>query len=274
MTDYAIGDVQGCNKELGALLEKIDFSPGRDRIYLLGDLVNRGPDSLGVLRRVRALGQAAECVLGNHDLHLLAHAAGGRAGSRDTLEAILAAPDRESLLDWLARRPLALRWPGDGSLLLHAGVVPQWSAAQTLSLASEASAVIAGPGRNAFLAEMYGNQPDRWRDALQGHDRIRFVINALTRLRYCDAEGAILLEDKGRPDPGRQHSIPWFQVPGRALEGTRVVFGHWSTLGRVHWPDENVSCLDTGCVWGGTLTAMNLHTGALTQVMSSLPPHP
>lgn len=274
MTDYAIGDIQGCAAEFEALLKEVSFKPGRDTVYLLGDLVNRGPDSLAVLRRVRSLGTSAVSLLGNHDLHLLANAAGGRSSARDTFSEILAAPDRDDLLEWLAALPLAVRWPVDGSLLVHAGIAPQWSPQMTLELAAEVSDLLRGTERNRFLSQMYGDEPRRWDDSLAGFDRARFVVNVLTRLRKTDRNGNAMLDDKSRPDTGRQDSMPWFQVPGRLTLGTRVVFGHWSTLGRIEWPDENVYCLDTGCVWGGKLTAMNLETGEITQVMSSMPPHP
>lgn len=273
MSNWAVGDVQGCLLELDTLLETISFQPDRDHLYLLGDIVNRGPDSLGTLRRVRALGPAATVVLGNHDLHLLAAAAGGRRGRRDTLDAVLAAPDCKDLLDWLASCPLAVHLANPDTVLVHAGLAPQWAADTALALAAEASAVIRGPAGRDFLAAMYGDDPGTWDASLAGHDRTRFVVNALTRLRYCDHPGALRLDAKASPGDHPDGLLPWFQHPQRASQGTRIVFGHWSTLGQVAWPGDKAYCLDTGCVWGGTLTAMNLDSGRTVQVPSRQPKH-
>jgi bis(5'-nucleosyl)-tetraphosphatase (symmetrical) len=268
MTRIAIGDVQGCADELRALVAKTGFSPDRDRLWFVGDLVNRGPGSLEVLRWVRSLGDAAVVVLGNHDLHLLAVACGGHRKLRDddTLDAILGAPDREALLEWLLHRPLAWRDAGDGSggeLMIHAGLVPQWSPDDALRLAREVErALRRDPG--AVFASMSGNRPDRWDEALEGADRRRFVINALTRLRYCRPDGTIDLKMKGRPGSQPREWLPWFEQPTRASAGTRVVCGHWSTLGLVDRPD--LLALDTGCVWGGALTAASLDDGRRWQV--------
>lgn len=266
MSTYAIGDLQGCHDEFLALLSALRFDPARDRALLTGDLVNRGPKSLEALRYVRSLGRAAVTVLGNHDLHLLAVAEGGKPGSRDTLDGILHAPDRDELLDWLAQQPLAWDDPETGVLLVHAGLPPQWSRRRTLDLAAEAAALIAGPKRRKFLARMYGNEPDRWDESLEGMDRHRFVINCLTRMRYCTADGRIDLRHKGAPGSQPPELLPWFEVPGRATEGERIVFGHWSTLGRVNWESSQVYGLDTGCVWGASLSALNLDSGELTRV--------
>jgi bis(5'-nucleosyl)-tetraphosphatase (symmetrical) len=256
--DYLVGDVQGCDAALGALLDQIGFSPSRDHLVVLGDLVNRGPESLAVLRRLRGYGDAASCLLGNHDLHLLAVAHGVRRPHRsDTLDDILGAPDREAWLDWLRTRRLALERAG--WLCVHAGVVPQWSAGDTLALAAEVEALLAGPGLAAFLPLMYGNEPARWSDALQGADRWRFVINVLTRIRFCTDDGTLEFGTKegvGGAPPGHR---PWFEVPGRRTAGQPIATGHWSTLGLVSRPD--LLSIDTGCVWGGRLTAVRVDGG-------------
>lgn len=257
---YLIGDVQGCDAALSRLLEKIDFSPSRDRLVLLGDLVNRGPASLNVLRRLQALGNSVSCLLGNHDLHLLAVAQGVRKPHRsDTVDDILNAPDREDLLDWLRWRPLALR--EEGVLMVHAGVLPQWSADQTLVLAGEVQAILRSPDWGAFMHQMYGNLPDQWQASLQGAERWRVIVNALTRLRYCTADGRMEFETKtGGVQDAPPGFLPWFDVPGRKTAENVVAFGHWSTLGWVNRPD--ILSLDTGCVWGGALSAVRLGDGA------------
>jgi bis(5'-nucleosyl)-tetraphosphatase (symmetrical) len=250
----AIGDLQGCTDSLDRLMEAA--RPAADEpLWFAGDLVNRGPDSLAALRRVRALGARAVAVLGNHDLHLLAAAHRvRRPGKGDTLDAILAAPDRDTLLDWLRARPLAHL--ERGHLLVHAGVFPQWSAERTVALAAEVSAVLRGPHWVDFLRVMYGNTPDRWDDALSGDDRLRAIVNALTRMRFVDASGRMdfdVKEGAGAAPPGL---VPWFDAPGRRSADVVVVCGHWSTLGLVLRPD--LIALDTGCVWGGALTAVRL----------------
>jgi bis(5'-nucleosyl)-tetraphosphatase (symmetrical) len=231
---------------------------------LVGDLVNRGPCSLQALRRVRALGDNAVSVLGNHDLHLLAVAlAGARLRKNDTLSDILAARDRDALLEWLLALPLAHFDADHGDLLLHAGVLPQWSVAQTLELAREVEHELQQHPR-ALLSDMYGDQPDRWQPALTAPDRLRLTINVLTRLRFCSADGRIDLKQKGKPDSVPRPWLPWFRVPGRASRGVRIVFGHWSALGLLREP--GVLALDTGCVWGGALTAVNLDDPAAPPV--------
>ena len=262
MSLYMIGDVQGCDEALGRLLEKIAFSPSRDTLYLLGDLVNRGPASLQVLRRLMALGSSAHSLLGNHDLHLLATAHGVRKPHRsDTLDAVLNAPDRDTLLDWLRQRPMALF--EHGWLMVHAGVLPQWDVAGTMARAHELQSALRSPDWAGFLQHMYGNEPPFWSDALQGADRLRVVVNAFTRLRFCTAQGVMEFETKEGADGAPAGFMPWFDVPGRRTAGTPVAFGHWSTLGNVH--REGVLPLDTGCVWGGCLTAARL-LGATGQV--------
>lgn len=265
MATYAIGDIQGCHEELVQLLDQLGFDAACDRLILVGDLVNRGPRSLEVLRLVHGLGAAAEVVLGNHDLHLLAVAHGGRSGRRDTLDAVLAAPDRDDLLDWLARRPLALFDAASGILFVHAGLPPQWTLEQTLDLAAEAAVVIGGGQRRDFLLRMYGDNPDSWSPTLRGINRTRLIVNCLTRLRYCTAAGRCDLKPKGAPGTQAADLMPWFDVPDRRTRGTPIVFGHWSTLGQIAWPEAQVHGLDSGCVWGGKLSALNLDTGAITQ---------
>lgn len=255
MALYLIGDVQGCDAALQRLLEKIAFSPSRDHLYLLGDLVNRGPDSAAVLRRAMACGDAATCLLGNHDLSLLAVAHGQRPPHRnDTLDEVLLAADREAMLEWLRCQRMAVH--AHGLLMVHGGVLPQWDVAQTLALAGEVEAVLRGRELVDFLARMYGNQPDRWNDALAGADRLRVIVNALTRLRFCTREGVMDLRASGRPDQAPAGMLPWFDVPGRRTAGATIAFGHWSTLGYLRRPD--IIALDTGCVWGGCLSALRL----------------
>ncbi|MFZ9304842.1 MAG: symmetrical bis(5'-nucleosyl)-tetraphosphatase [Steroidobacteraceae bacterium] len=255
MARIAIGDLQGCLAELQALLKDIRFSADRDQLWFVGDLVNRGPDSLAVLRFVRALGANARVVLGNHDLHLLAVAFGSRRKLRedDTLEAILSAADRHALLEWLLLQPLAVSEGAD--LMVHAGVVPQWSAAEVLEYAGEVERALQADPQPLFDA-MYGNKPDCWSADLEGGDRLRFIINVLTRLRFCRPDGQIDLKMKGAPGSQEAGWMPWFEVPTRRSRNVRLVTGHWSTLGLVDRAD--LLALDTGCVWGGALSAASL----------------
>ena len=263
MTHYAIGDSQGCHSPVVALLDRIRADSSDPKLIFVGDLVNRGPNSLATLREIRALGDAAQVVLGNHDLHLLAVAHGIRTAHRsDTLADILNAPDRDELLDWLRRQPLALLQ--NGYLMVHAGVLPQWSAQQTRDLAHEVETVLSGPNWVDFLREMYGNAPARWDDALAGADRLRCIVNGLTRIRYCSSDGTMEFSSKEGADGVPAGFLPWFDVPGRKTQGVTVVFGHWSTLGLTMRP--NLIGLDTGCVWGGKLTAVRLDTRAVLQV--------
>ena len=257
MALYAIGDVQGCNEELGALLRAVHFSPDRDRLWFVGDLVNRGPDSLGVLRRIRALGDAATVTLGNHDLHLLAVAFGSAPVRRgDTLDEILAARDRDGLLEWLAGRPLLHEDRGLNACMLHAGLAPQWSLPLARRCAREVESVLQRDPERLF-ERLYGDEPDRWDDSLQGEARLRFIVNCFTRLRYVDADGRLMLRAKGSPKKNQPPQlIPWFEAPGAGWRGPRIIFGHWSTLG--FFNEAGVTSLDTGCVWGGTLTALRL----------------
>jgi len=255
MATYLIGDVQGCDEALGRLLDTLAFSPSRDSAYLLGDLVNRGPASLAVLRRLIALDGSVHGLLGNHDLHLLAVAHGVRKPHRsDTLDAILTAPDRDALLHWLRHRPLALQ--AHGWLLVHAGVLPPWDVAQTLALAHEFEAELRGPDWGVLMHKLYGNTPDRWDDALRGHDRLRVIVNALTRLRFCTPDGVMEFATKDGSAAAPEGHLAWFDVPGRRTQGVPIAFGHWSTLRTTHRADA--LALDTGCVWGGCLTAARL----------------
>ncbi len=255
---HLVGDLQGCCDAFDRLLAEIGFSPSRDRLVVLGDLVNRGPQSLAVLQRLRGLGDAATCLLGNHDLHLLAVAAGVRRPHRnDTLDAILHAPEREQWLDWLRHRRMAC--VEAGWLCVHAGVVPQWSVATTLALAAEVEALLTGPALVDFLPVMYGNEPRRWSDSLQGRERWRFVINTLTRIRFCSADGTLEFDAKDGAATAPAGFEPWYEVAGRATAGQPIAFGHWSTLGLIARPD--LLAIDTGCVWGGALTAVRVDGG-------------
>jgi bis(5'-nucleosyl)-tetraphosphatase (symmetrical) len=253
-----MGDIQGCDQALGQLLAHAGFSASRDRLVLLGDLVNRGPGSLAVLRRLHALGDAASCLLGNHDLHLLAAAHGLRAPSRgDTLQDVLNATDRDALLDWLRHRDLARL--DSGWLCVHAGVLPTWTLQQTLALAAEVHSGLRGPDLHGFLQEMYGNQTVQWHDDLTGSERSRVIVNALTRLRFCSADGVMDFKTKEGAGGAPAGFMPWFDVPGRATASQPMAFGHWSTLGLVNRPD--LLALDTGCVWGGCLSAARVDGG-------------
>lgn len=262
---YLIGDLQGCCDAFDRLLATLDFSPSRDRLHLLGDLVNRGPASLQVLERLATFGGSASYLLGNHDLHLLAVAAGVRKPHRrDTLAAILEHPRREHWLDWLRQGRLADR--AEGWLLVHAGVVPQWSTERTLALAAEVEAMLRGPALAEFLPQMYGNVPERWDDALTGIARQRCIVNVLTRIRFCQADGTLDFDSKDGADTAPPGFLPWFEHAARATAGQPVAFGHWSTLGLINRPD--LLSLDTGCVWGGALTAVRVDGGRrdVTQV--------
>ena len=254
-----IGDVQGCDDALQRLLDEISFSPSRDTLYLLGDLVNRGPQSATVLRRLMGYGNAAQAVLGNHDLHLLALAAGVRQPSRsDTLDEILQASDREAMLEWLRWQRMAMLEQIDGHALLmvHAGVLPNWSAQQAVALASEVETILRGPQLGDFLRQMYGNEPALWDEALTGADRLRLIVNALTRMRFSDANGRMDHESKEGAATAPAGYMPWFEVPGRRTAEITVAFGHWSMLGWLGRSD--VLSLDTGCVWGGCLSALRV----------------
>jgi bis(5'-nucleosyl)-tetraphosphatase (symmetrical) len=263
MPTYVIGDLQGCRSKLVELLERIHKTCPNPRLIIAGDIVNRGPNSLDTLRDVKALGDSCEIVLGNHDLHLLAVSQGiHRKSSSDTLDDILAAPDRDELLDWLRHRPLALF--EQGHLIVHAGVVPQWTAQQTMELAGEVESVLRSPDWAKFLKEMYGNTPAKWNDNLTGVDRLRCIVNSLTRIRFCAEDGTMELGGTKGIEPDLPGFLRWFEVPGRKTEDVTVVFGHWSTLGLIMRP--NIISLDTGCLWGGKLTAVCLEDRNVIQV--------
>ncbi len=268
MTTYAIGDLQGCYEELQRLLATLKFDPTADHLWLTGDLVNRGPRSLECLRFVKGLGDRAVTVLGNHDLHLLAVAMTGERKRRDTLDEVLAAPDRDELLGWLRKQRLAHHDARFG-LLIHAGVLPQWDLEKVLALAREAESLLRSDRGEEFLkGRMYGDEPSAWSEELRGWDRLRLIINAFTRMRYCTDEGAIALDFKGTPGEQPPGLRPWFAMQARKTAGIEIAFGHWSTLGRVRWQKHRVRGLDTGAVWGGKLTAVRLDDGRAFSVPS------
>ncbi len=251
---YAVGDIQGCAPSLKTLIKKL---PAKSKMIFLGDLVNRGPDSLGTLRQLKRLQEdkRIECLLGNHDLHLLAVDAGIRkTKGLDTVQAILDAPDRVELMDWLRHRPMAL---SNGKVLaVHAGVLPQWNLEQTIEYAQEVERVLRKKNYREFLANMYGNTPNKWSNSLKGYERLRVITNTLTRIRFCTPTGAMEFESKEGFEKGPKGYIPWFKTPKRKTQDTLIFFGHWSTLGLLR--EKNVIGLDTGCVWGGKLTAMEV----------------
>jgi len=265
MALYAIGDIQGCMTSLERLLERIGFDPVEDRLWLVGDLVNRGPRSLDVLRWARALGDRVVCVLGNHDLHLLARAAGvAGAKKRDTLDAVLAAPDRDELIDWLRRRPLV--HVEDGYLLVHAGLHPRWTAGEARALAGEIEARLASDRWREVVAELAprSSAPAAWAPALTGGARVRAVLAYLVRVRTCRPDGSIEPEFDGHPAEAPKGVIPWFALPNRAWTTHVAVFGHWAALGLDIAADH--LALDSGCVWGESLTAIRLPQRTITQV--------
>lgn len=259
MPTYAIGDIQGCCDEFEALLDRIRFDPARDRLWLVGDLVNRGPRSLDVLRKVKALGDAAITVLGNHDLHLLAvaFAPGEKLKAKDTLDDVLAAPDRDELLDWLRRQPVLHHDAQLGYTMLHAGLPPQWDFATAQSCAHELEETLRDiRGCRELFAHMYGDQPNRWSADLKGFERLRFITNCFTRLRFCHQDGQLELKYKGSIEQAPGDLVPWFRAPNRKSRQLRIVCGHWSALG--FYEGDGVLSIDTGCVWGSTLCALRL----------------
>ncbi len=257
MAVFAVGDLQGCLDELKQLLDRIHFDPTEDSLWFTGDLVNRGPQSLEALRYVKALGRHAVCVLGNHDLHLLAVAAGtARAKSGDTLDEVLAAPDRDEVLHWLRQLPLMHHDRALGYTLVHAGLPPQWDLTLAQAAAHELEAVLRSTDHPELFRHMYGNEPRRWSPELKGMERLRFMVNCFTRMRYCSPEGDLDLKAKGAPGSQPPGFLPWFEIPGRLSRELHILFGHWSTVGEIE--GQNVHALDTGCVWGGRLTALRL----------------
>jgi len=259
MAVYAIGDIQGCFDELQALLDKIRFNPNNDRLWFAGDLVNRGPRSLETLRFVRGLGDGAIVVLGNHDLHLLAAAHGLPPNHDDgSLRAVLDAPDRDELIDWLRRRPLLHHDTGLGYTLIHAGLPPQWGLALARQCAHEVETALQGDQLKEFLTRMYGNNPVQWSDELTGWDRLRFIVNCFTRMRFCDAEGRMEFHCKGPPGSQPAPYRPWFEIEERRHKECNIIFGHWSTLGPCSEP--GIFPIDSACLWGGQLTALRIDT--------------
>jgi bis(5'-nucleosyl)-tetraphosphatase (symmetrical) len=268
MAIYAIGDIQGCYAELRQLLEQIHFDPAQDRLWFVGDLVNRGPESLQVLRLVKSFGKSAITVLGNHDLHLLAVAEGVAELHRsDTLDELLNAPDRDELLVWL--RQQRLLHAEDGYVLVHAGLLPQWSVKQASNLAREVENALRGDDYATFLKRMYGNTPNSWDNDLGGYKRLRVITNAFTRMRICTAQGEMEFKFKGEVDDTPAGYKPWFDVPKRKSKDATVIFGHWSALGLKVTP--NVIALDTGCLWGGPMTAIRLEDRQVFQVECNSP---
>jgi bis(5'-nucleosyl)-tetraphosphatase (symmetrical) len=263
MAIYAIGDIQGCFSAFQNLIDEIRFDPSKDRLWYVGDLVNRGPDSLAVLRRVKALGSSAVVVLGNHDLHLLAAAEGARpVGKEDTFQDVLEASDRDELLGWLRQQPLVHR--EENFLLVHAGLLPQWTASEARGLAIEVERVLHGPNYKTLLHEMYGSSPTQWSSDLTGMSRYRVIINAFTRLRFCTPEGVMDLKQTGPPETAPKGLYPWFAVPNRQSREVTVICGHWAALGLRM--TDNLMALDSGCVWGGSLTAVRLEDRQVFQV--------
>jgi len=256
MALYLIGDVQGCDRALGQWLSLVGFSPSRDTVFLLGDLINRGPDNVGVLRRLQALGSSARCLLGNHDLHFLAIHLGVQAlKNGDTVNDVLQAPDRHVLVDWLRHQHMALHV--ENVLMVHAGVLPQWDVDETLALAGEVETVLRAPSWQDFIAQMYGNFPAAWDNALTGAARWRVIVNALTRLRFCTAQGEMEFKHFMDVTQAPVGYMPWFDVPERRTKNACIAFGHWSTLSPLHRSD--VIELDTGCLWGRCLSGLALN---------------
>ena len=263
MATYAIGDIQGCYSALRRLLDACAFDPAADRLWLVGDLVNRGPESLEVLRFVAQLGETATVVLGNHDLYLLMLRAGlEQRGTDHTLDDVLAAPDSDELLDWLAHRPMI---HVEGShVLVHAGLLPQWSVSKARALAGEVETALTGKDAKKFLVRLMGSRPDHWENRLKGWGRLRVIVNAFTRMRFCTPDGRMVMRAKGPPDKAPEGALPWFALPDRANRTHTIVCGHWSALG--FYRAEGLIALDSGYVWGGALTAIRLEDSEVFQV--------
>ncbi len=263
MATYVIGDVQGCFDELQELVKYISFSPKKDQLWFVGDLVNRGPKSLETLRWVKSLGNAAVTVLGNHDFHLMAAYAGVKEiGTTSSLYSALQAKDIDNLVEWLRRQPLMLYNKQLKFAMVHAGLAPQWSIKDAAKYAKEVETILRSRKFKDFLHNMYGNQPDRWDERLKGWNRLRTITNFMTRVRYCDNQGVMSFTDKGPPGTQSAKMQPWYEIASRKSQDTTVVFGHWSTLGLLH--DHNIIATDTGCIWGGALTSVQIGKDKLT----------
>ncbi|EON93413.1 diadenosine tetraphosphatase [Marinobacter lipolyticus SM19] len=259
MTDYAIGDIQGCYDRLRDVLDKVDFSPSRDRLWVAGDLINRGPASLETLRFIEGLGESGVVALGNHDLHLLAVALGGhQTRKKDTLDGILDAPDQARLVDWLRQQRLCIHDSARNLFMAHAGLPHIWTPEQAVAHAREVESVIAGSAAEEYFTHMYGNKPERWDDSLTGMDRWRIITNYFTRMRFITADGTLELATKESANSAPEGFAPWFEFPRR--DNVKVIFGHWAALEGKTGKDQFIG-LDTGCVWGGALTIMNLDSG-------------
>lgn len=258
MSIYAIGDIQGCYEALRALLVKIDFNPNKDQLWFVGDLVNRGSNNIETLRFIKDLGDNAISILGNHDLHLLAVAYGHREinHGRDTFHDVVTAPDFDEIIEWLRQRPIMHHDTDTGFTMVHAGLPPQWDLARAQQCANEIQQVLRGDHIDSFLANMYGNKPNIWSDTLQGWDRLRYITNSFTRIRYCDAKGKQDFKNNLELGTQPEHLMPWFHLPDRKNSDLKIIFGHWASLG--HHLEDNIYALDSGCVWGGELTAMRI----------------
>jgi len=256
MATYAIGDLQGCYDSLLRLLEKINFDTAKDQLWFAGDLVNRGPDSLSTLRFVKSLGDNAITVLGNHDLHLLAIAAKHRKTRDPRIKAIIKAKDSDELLNWVRSQPLLHHDPDLNYTIVHAGIYPKWSLKKAIKRAHELETVLRGEDYLDFISHMYGNLPDQWSKDLTKWKRLRFICNSFTRMRYCKKNGSLDFKSHGAPGSHPKNTIPWFEFSNRKAKKERILFGHWSTLGEIS--KKNIFALDTGCVWGGQLTALRI----------------
>jgi bis(5'-nucleosyl)-tetraphosphatase (symmetrical) len=268
MATYAIGDIQGCYDALCRLLDSCAFDPGKDRLWLVGDLVNRGPQSLETLRLIKSFGSSAITVLGNHDLYLLMVAEGGAKfrGKDDTLQSIFDAPDCDELLNWLRHQPLC--YTEDEYCLIHAGLLPQWTTIQARELSREVEAVLQGPDYREFILNLWGSEPAGWADELYGWPRLRVIVNAMTRMRFCTPEGVMEFKAKGKLSNAPAGHIPWFDIPNRRSADSVLITGHWSALGLKITP--NLLALDSGCLWGGHLTALRLEDRQVFQVTCSV----
>ncbi|MCW9023257.1 MAG: symmetrical bis(5'-nucleosyl)-tetraphosphatase [Gammaproteobacteria bacterium] len=277
MAVYAIGDLQGCCDDLQRLLDKIKFDPRKDKIWLVGDLISRGPQSLETLRYLISLGDAVISVLGNHDLHMLAVDAGVKTTKDPSLHDILNAKDRRELMDWLRRHPLIHYDKKLDYTMVHAGIYPKWSLKQAQQYASELEAILQSDNYLDFFEHMYGNKPIQWSDDLEGWDRLRFICNSFTRMRFANAEGKLDFETKGSIGNQAKSYMPWYDVPKRKAKKNRIIFGHWSTLSLTENVEDqhkhNVYAIDTGCIWGGKLTALRIDIPEAKYIRLDCPAH-